>query len=114
MARRSRRADSGHTILVVDDQSDTTESVRTLLEHEGHRVLTASSAPEALEMLTSADLHLIIVDYFMPRMTGAEFVQRVRMVDPYVQIVLQTGYAGDQPPRALLAALDIQGYHDKT
>jgi signal transduction histidine kinase len=114
MARRSRRADSGHAILVVDDQADTTESVRTLLEHEGHRVLTASSAFEALEMLGQADLHLLIVDYFMPRMTGAELVQRVRTVDPYVQIILQTGYAGDHPPRTLLAALDIQGYHDKT
>ena len=42
-----------------------------------------------------------------------EFVERVRSIDPYVQIILQTGYAGDHPPRTLLAALDIQGYHDK-
>jgi signal transduction histidine kinase len=41
-------------------------------------------------------------------------VEQVRTVDPYVQIILQTGYAGENPPRALLAALDIQGYHDKT
>jgi len=114
MARRSRRADSGYTILVVDDQDDTTQSVRTLLEHEGHRVQTASSGSEALEVLQQHDVHVIIVDYFMPRMTGAELVERIRLVDPYVQIILQTGYAGEHPPRTLLAALDIQGYHDKT
>jgi signal transduction histidine kinase len=88
--------------------------VRALLEHEGHRVHTAGSGSEALELLQQADVHVIIVDYLMPRMTGAEFVERVRLVDPYVQIILQTGYAGEHPPRTLLAALDIQGYHDKT
>ncbi len=114
MARRSRREDSGYAILVVDDQEDTTHSVRALLEHEGHRVLTAASGSEALDLLQHAEVHVIIVDYFMPRMTGAEFVERVRLVDAYVQIILQTGYAGENPPRTLLAALDIQGYHDKT
>lgn len=113
MPRRSRRADSGYTILVVDDQLDTTESVRALLELEGHRVRTASSGSEALDLLQRTEVHLVIVDYLMPRMTGAEFVQRLRIVDPYVQVILQTGYAGDNPPRALLAELDIQGYHDK-
>src|SRR5205814_5963852 len=32
---------------------------------------------------------------------------------PFVQIILQTGYAGEEPPRVMLAELDIQGYHDK-
>jgi len=113
MPRRSRRADSGYTILVVDDQLDTTESVKALLELEGHRVRTASSGSEALDLLQKTEVHLVIVDYLMPRMTGAEFVERLRCLDPYVQIILQTGYAGDNPPRALLAELDIQGYHDK-
>ncbi len=113
MPRRSRRADSGYTILVVDDQLDTTESVKALLELEGHRVRTASSGAEALELLQEIEVHLVIVDYLMPRMTGAELVKRLRCLDPYVQIILQTGYAGDNPPRTLLAELDIQGYHDK-
>jgi signal transduction histidine kinase len=99
---------------VVDDQEDTTQSVRTLLEHEGHRVHAALSGTEALDLLQQVEVHVIIVDYFMPRMTGAQLVERIRLVDPYVQIILQTGYAGENPPRTLLAALDIQGYHDKT
>lgn len=114
MARHSRRPASGRTILVVDDQEDTLRSVDSLLEREGHRVLTAASGSEALEILRQVDVHLVIVDYFMPRMTGAELVERVRSVDPYVQIVLQTGYAGERPPREMLAELEIQGYHDKT
>jgi signal transduction histidine kinase len=113
MARRSARTPTNHTILVVDDQEETLASVRGLLEREGHCVVTASSGAEALDVLRSHDVHLIILDYFMPRMTGGEVVREVRKFDRDVQIVLQTGYAGEKPPRVMLAELDIQGYHDK-
>lgn len=113
MARRSARPSSGHTILVVDDQEDTLLSVRSLLEREGHRVLLADGGEAALAVLREADVDLMILDYLMPRMTGAELVGLIRRFDPYLQIVLQTGYAGDRPPRQMLADLDIQGYHDK-
>lgn len=113
MARRSARPSSGHTILVVDDQEDTLLSVRALLEREGHDVLLADSGEAALAVLRETDVHVIILDYLMPRMNGAELVRAIRRFDPYVQIILQTGYAGDKPPRLMLADLDIQGYHDK-
>lgn len=114
MARRSSKAESSHTILLVDDQQETLDSVRGLLQREGHRVLLADSGAAALQILKSAEIHLVIVDYLMPRMTGAELVREVRRFDPFVQIILQTGYAGDQPPRRMLSDLDIQGYHDKS
>jgi signal transduction histidine kinase len=113
MARRSAIAGSGHTILVVDDQEETLQSARILLGREGHRVLAASSAEQALLILRGASVQVIVVDYMMPRMNGAELVREVRGFDPLVQIILQTGYAGDRPARATLAELDIQGYHDK-
>ncbi len=113
MARRHQRTDSGHVVLVVDDQVEALSSMRRLLEDEGHRVLTAANGEEALVLLREHEVHLLLVDYVMPRMSGAELVQRVRAADPYVQIVLQTGYAGERPPREILTALDIQGYHEK-
>ncbi|HVM94917.1 MAG TPA: hybrid sensor histidine kinase/response regulator [Candidatus Acidoferrales bacterium] len=103
-----------HTILVVDDQDEALTSVRQLLEREGHRVLTAVSGERALTLLKEHEVHLMLVDYFMPRMTGEELVRRIRQFDPYMQIILQTGFSGDKPPRRTLADLDIQGYHDKS
>jgi len=114
MARRSARPDTNHTILLVDDQQDTLQSVGSLLGREGHRVLTAESGSQALELIRTHDVHVIVLDYFMPRMTGAELVREIRSFDPYVQIILQTGYSGERPPRVMLGELDIQGYHDKT
>jgi signal transduction histidine kinase len=114
MPRISTRTATGHTVLVVDDHLEVLDSVRGLLEHEGHRVLTAHSGQRALEVLKREEVHVIVLDYLMPRMNGAEMVAAVRRFDPYVQIVLHTGYAGDLPPRDTIAALDIQGYHHKT
>jgi signal transduction histidine kinase len=114
MPRSPAKTPSGHTILVVDDQEETRVSVRALLEREGHRVLTAESGAQALEALVDGDVDLIVLDYFMPRMTGADLVREIRASHPYVQIILQTGYAGDKPPLAMLEELDIQGYHDKS
>jgi signal transduction histidine kinase len=113
MARPTHRPPTGHTILVVDDQEETLLSLKCLLEREGHRVLTADGGERALAILKEHDVHLILLDYVMPRMNGAGLVREVRSFDPYVQIILQTGYAGEKPPQTMLAELDIQGYHDK-
>src|SRR3989454_6311856 len=113
MARPTHRRSSGHTILVVDDQEETLLSLKSLLEREGHRILTAEGGEQALAILKDHDVHLILLDYVMPRMNGAALVREVRCFDPYVQIILQTGYSGEKPPQAMLAELDIQGYHDK-
>jgi two-component system, cell cycle response regulator len=47
-------------------------------------------------------------------MNGEELVRQIRMIDEDVQIVLQTGYSGEKPPREMLRLLDLQGYHDES
>lgn len=113
MPRKSKRSATGYCILVVDDQEEVLVSVRQLLEREGHTVLTAESGARALALFREHDIHVVLVDYFMPHMTGEQLVREVRDFDPYVQIILQTGYAGEKPARVMMAELDIQGYHDK-
>src|SRR5262245_61873022 len=112
---RKRTAPSGpsRTILVVDDQTDTLDSVRLLLEHDGHRVLTAASGADALALLAIEQVDVALVDYLMPRMTGEELVGHIRTLDSSIQVILQTGYAGEKPPREMMRRLDIHGYHDK-
>jgi len=113
MARRGHRRPTGNTILVVDDQDETLVSLRSLLERAGHCVLTASCGDDALTILKENEVHLLLVDYFMPRMNGAQLVREIRAFDPFVQIILQTGCSGPKPPQVMLDELDIQGYHDK-
>lgn len=115
MARKRGAAQSsGYTILVVDDQEEILTSSRFLLEREGHTVITAMDGPTALHLFRQHQIHLLLVDYFMPGMNGEDLIKEIRKLDAEVQIVLQTGYAGEKPPRTMLHALEIQGYHDKT
>lgn len=115
MARkRQEPVQQGSTVLVVDDQQEVLTSVRRLLEREGHRVLVADSGARALTTFADEQVDLVLVDYVMPRMNGEQVVAEIRKLDPDVQIVLQTGYSGEKPPREMLRQLAIQGYHDKT
>jgi CheY-like chemotaxis protein len=115
MARkRTTTHSSGYTILVVDDQEEVVSSTRLILERAGHQVVTAQGGAEALRLFQPGDIHPILVDYFMPDMTGEEVIHAIRQQDKDVQILLQTGYAGEKPPREMLRTLDIQGYHDKS
>ena len=115
MARlRSQSTQTGHTILVVDDDNTILVTLAQLLQLEGHTVLTAPGGLEALQLTREHEIHLILLDYFMPDMNGEEVVREVRKFDQNVQIVLQTGYASERPARQMLRDLEIQGYHDKS
>ncbi len=115
MTRKNKISEtSGYTILLVDDSSEYRDATRFLLEHEGHIVLTAENGPDALTIVKNQKVDLLLLDYYMPGMTGEEVVVALRKFNPTVQIILQTGYASEQPPRELLRRLDIQGYYDKS
>jgi diguanylate cyclase (GGDEF)-like protein len=106
---------SGRTVLLVDDNPEYLSVTCTLLEREGHQVLRAADGSEALALLREkSGIDLMLLDYYMPGMTGEEVVLQLRQFNPYVQVILQTGYASEQPPRELLRRLDIQGYYDKS
>ncbi|NOT56201.1 MAG: response regulator [Deltaproteobacteria bacterium] len=105
---------SGYTILVVDDQEEIRLAMQYLLEREGHQVLTAASGAAALALFRAHPIDLALIDYVMPRMNGEQLVQAIRQFDEDMQIVLQTGYSGEKPPRDMLRSLAIQGYHDKS
>jgi diguanylate cyclase (GGDEF)-like protein len=115
VARKARSEQStGYTILLTDDNLDYLQATRLLLEREGHKVITASGGRDALTILRTQKIDLLLLDYYMPGMTGEQVVAELRQFNPFVQVILQTGYASEQPPRELLRRLDIQGYFDKS
>jgi diguanylate cyclase (GGDEF)-like protein len=105
---------SGYSILLVDDSEEYVQATRQLLEQEGHAVQTALNGADALAALGRQRLDLVLLDYYMPGMTGEQVVTRLREFNPHIQVILQTGYATEQPPREMLRRLDIQGYYDKS
>ncbi|TDK39310.1 hybrid sensor histidine kinase/response regulator [Rhizobium deserti] len=85
-------------ILVVDDDALIAMSTVDMLEDLGHRVVDASSGNDALAIVSAAeDIDLIITDYSMPGMNGAQLAKAVREIRPDLPVLVATGYA-DLPP----------------
>lgn len=115
MARKYKdEKNSGKSILLVDDNPEYLEATKLVLEHEGHRVYAANNGSSAIELLRDHAIDLVLLDYFMPEMTGEEVVTEIRKFNKTIQIILQTGYASENPPREMLQRLNIQGYYDKS
>ncbi|RON22628.1 MULTISPECIES: PAS domain-containing sensor histidine kinase [Pseudomonas] len=80
-------------VLVVDDDSLVLTSTSLLLEDLGHRVISAASGAQALELFDSEhDVDLVITDMVMPKMSGAQLAQAIRVIRPHLPIILATGY----------------------
>lgn len=106
---------SGKRILLIDDQNEYLTTTISLLKREGHDVVGVLTGEEGLTLLKKEHFDLLLIDYYMPGgMNAEEVINKVRQFNPFLQIILQTGYAGEYPPREMLRRLDIQGYHDKT
>jgi CheY-like chemotaxis protein/nitrogen-specific signal transduction histidine kinase len=68
-------------ILIVDDEADTRFLIKRILEDRGARVLAAASAAEALSLLASEQVDLLVSDIGMPRMDGYQLIEQVRVLD---------------------------------
>ncbi|WPC43236.1 response regulator transcription factor [Clostridium sp. JS66] len=69
---------SKETILVVDDEKEIRNLIGIYLENEGYKVIKASDGCEALKVLKSQQVHLIILDIMMPNMDGMEACMKIR------------------------------------
>ena len=72
---------AGLTVLVVEDEADSLELVRQVLSETGALVVAASSAPEALRMLTQHRPDILVSDIGMPLMDGFQLIRSVRGLD---------------------------------
>lgn len=80
------------TILVVDDEKNYLVVLSAFLSEEGYETLTADSAQEALEIVASADLDLVLTDMKMPSMDGIELLRRIKEIVPDLPVVMMTAY----------------------
>jgi CheY-like chemotaxis protein len=79
-------------ILCIDDSKHGCFARRTLLEEMGHDVLVAHDGKAGLEMFAGNKVDLVVVDYIMPGMNGAEVVRRIRGLNTRVPIIVLSGY----------------------
>lgn len=74
----------GKKILVVDDEEDILFSIKTLVESMGHEAETAANGFEALKILGEKKFDLVLLDIFMPEMSGRELMEKI-LADPVLK-----------------------------
>jgi CheY-like chemotaxis protein len=86
------------TVLIVEDEKESRETLRDLLELEGYQVQTAVNGREALEVLsTSGDrICIMLLDLFMPVMDGWQVIDQLRadgrLEQTHVVIITSAAY----------------------
>ncbi|MEO7189562.1 MAG: PAS domain S-box protein [Vicinamibacterales bacterium] len=98
---------AGMTILVVEDDPDTRDLVRRLLEAHRAEVLVAASAPEALELLVSKPPDMLVSDIGLPDVDGYELMARLRKMDgpeSRIPAIALTAFARSEDRTRALAA----------
>ena len=66
------------TVLVTDDDQDIRDGIEIYLRNEGYRVLKAANGEEALRLLATEDVHLLVLDVMMPKLDGIATTFKIR------------------------------------
>ena len=88
----------GHeTVLLVDDEEMIIDVGSRMLEKLGYDTLTASNGSEAIEIYQSRgkDIDLVILDMVMPKISGGETFDRLKEINPAINVILCSGYSID-------------------
>ena len=88
----------GHgTVLLVDDEEMIIDVGKRMLEKLGYETLTATNGAEAIEIFqTRKDkIDLVILDMIMPKLSGGETFDRLKQINPAVEVILCSGYTID-------------------
>ncbi len=98
------------TVLVVDDEADARVLMERLIQERGGKVLVAARAEEALHVLATEHVDLLVSDIGMPEVDGYQLIQRVRKGKhhPRLPAIALTAYArAEDRQRALLAGYQM-------
>jgi two-component system, OmpR family, response regulator CpxR len=84
-------SDPKAVILCVDDEENALTLRKRVLQKAHYEVLTALSGREALAILASRRVDLVLTDHLMPGITGLELARQVKSQHPGIQVVLLSG-----------------------
>lgn len=83
-------------ILVVDDSEDMLEVLRRNLTLKGYKTYTVQSVPDAIKILDSAKVDLVITDLKIPEVGGLELIKHIRANFKNIEVLVITGYPSIQ------------------
>jgi two-component system, response regulator PdtaR len=82
-----------YSILITDDDRGVREALGEIVETQGFRPVLAEHGEQAVAIVQHEPIHLVLLDYQMPRLTGLETLQLVRQVNALLPAILITADA---------------------
>lgn len=79
-------------ILVVDDESNIRSSLQGILEDEGYGIQTAETGEDALRILDKQNFDLLLLDVWLPEMSGLDVLKRVKQSDDHPPVIMISGH----------------------
>ena len=98
---------SPQRILIVDDDQGTRHLIRAILSRGGYQTAMAKDGADALRILRTKRFDLLLLDVWMPRMTGLDLLERLQRRKSRPRIVIMTS---DDAPETLLKAVRRQAF----
>jgi DNA-binding NtrC family response regulator len=80
-------------ILLVDDEDDVLSMMADVLREQGYAPVPVTNGEEALQLLATRPVEVVVSDIMMPRLNGVRLLEAVKRAHRDVQVVLVTGYA---------------------
>jgi len=79
-------------MMLVDDEERFLSTTQKLLSRKGYEILTATSGAEALDILRTHNIHVVVLDVKMPGMDGIETLKAIKRNYPLVEVIMLTGH----------------------
>jgi len=92
------------SLLITDDDGDLRETLRAAFEWRGFRALAACDGEEALEIVQNVQVHLLLLDMYMPRLSGLDTLRRARQIRHQLPCILMSADLDDRLAEEALRA----------
>ncbi|MGZ5440858.1 MAG: sigma-54-dependent transcriptional regulator [Thermoanaerobaculia bacterium] len=80
-------------ILIVDDEEVLRDVLDAVLRREGFDIVTASSGEEALNVLDTEEIDLVILDVMLPGISGIDTMRAIRISNPHLPVIIITAFS---------------------
>jgi len=94
------------TVLVVDDEVGPRESLRAVLKPD-YQVLVAAEGEQAIRVVEQEPVDVVLLDLRMPGLSGIRVMEKIKAIDPSIEVILVTGYASYE---TVLEALRLHAF----
>ncbi len=93
--QKTSPSEGSETVLVVDDDDSVISLLVEALGMYGYKALTAEDGEEGLAVFTEhqGEIDLVLLDYIMPKMSGAELCKKIRELKPKTKVILSSGHS---------------------